>query len=103
MYLKKKRCKTGVTYILPLNDTAISLLRKYDFELPIITNQKYNAHLKEIADICGIKKTLTTHLARHTAATLMPNSGIAIEVVSKILGHSNTKMTQHYAKLLDRR
>ena len=102
MYLKKKRGKTGVTYILPLNDTAISLLRKYDFELPIITNQKYNSYLKEIADICGIKKTLTTHLARHTAATLMLNAGIAIEVVSKILGHSNTKMTQHYAKLLDK-
>ena len=102
MCLKKKRGKTGVTYILPLNDTAISLLRKYDFELPIITNQKYNAYLKEIANICGIKKTLTTLLARHTAATLMLNAGIAIEVVSKTLGHSNTKMTQHYAKLLDK-
>lgn len=102
MYLKKKRGKTGVTYILPLNDTAISLLKKYDYELPIITNQKYNSYLKEIADICGIKKTLTTHLARHTAATLMLNAGLSIEVVSKILGHSNTKMTQHYAKLLDK-
>lgn len=102
MYLKKKRGKTGVTYILPLNDTAISLLKKYDYELPIITNQKYNAYLKEIANICGIKKVLTTHLARHTAATLMLNSGISIDVVSKILGHSNTKMTQHYAKLLDK-
>ena len=102
MYLKKKRGKTGVTYILPLNDTAISLLKKYDYELPIITNQKYNAYLKEIATICGIKKVLTTHLARHTAATLMLNAGISIDVVSKILGHSNTKMTQHYAKLLDK-
>lgn len=102
MYLKKKRGKTGVTYILPLNDTAIGILRKYDYALPVITNQKYNSYLKEIADICGIKKTLTTHLARHTAATLMLNAGIAIEVVSKILGHSNTKMTQHYAKLLDK-
>lgn len=102
MYFKKKRGKTGVTYILPLNDTAIGILRKYNFALPVITNQKYNSYLKEIADICGIKKTLTTHVARHTAATLMLNSGIAIEVVSKILGHSNTKMTQHYAKLLDK-
>lgn len=102
MYLKKKRGKTGVTYILPLNDTAISILKRHNYELPIITNQKYNSYLKEIADICGIKKVLTTHLARHTAATLMLNSGIAIEVVSKILGHSNTKMTQHYAKLLDK-
>lgn len=102
MYLKKKRGKTGVTYILPLNDTAIELLKKYDYELPVISNQRYNSYLKEIADICGIKKTLTTHLARHTAATLMLNAGLSIEVVSKILGHSNTKMTQHYAKLLDK-
>lgn len=102
MYLKKKRGKTGVTYILPLNDTAIGLLKKYDYELPVISNQRYNSYLKEIADICGIRKTLTTHLARHTAATLMLNAGLSIEVVSKILGHSNTKMTQHYAKLLDK-
>lgn len=102
MYLKKKRGKTGVTYILPLNDTAIRLLEKYDFELPVISNQRYNSYLKEVADICGIRKTLTTHLARHTAATLMLNAGIAIEIVSKILGHSNTKITQHYAKLLDK-
>lgn len=102
MYLKKKRGKTGVTYILPLNDTAIELLKKYNYELPVISNQRYNSYLKEIADICGIRKTLTTHLARHTAATLMLNAGLSIEVVSKILGHSNTKMTQHYAKLLDK-
>ena len=102
MYLKKKRGKTGVTYILPLNDTAMELLKKYDYELPVISNQRYNSYLKEIADICGIKKTLTTHLARHTAATLMLNAGLSIEVVSKILGHSNTKMTQHYAKMLDK-
>jgi integrase len=95
MYLKKKRGKTGVTYILPLNDTAVGLLKKYDFELPVISNQRYNGYLKEIAEICGIRKVLTTHLARHTAATLMLNAGIAIEVVAKILGHSNTKMTQH--------
>ena len=102
MYLKKKRGKTGVTYILPLNDTAIELLKKYNYELPVISNQRYNSYLKEIADICGIRKILTTHLARHTAATLMLNAGLSIEVVSKILGHSNTKMTQHYAKLLDK-
>ena len=65
MYLKKKRGKTGVTYILPLNDTAIGLLKKYDYELPVISNQRYNSYLKEIADICGIRKTLTTHIARH--------------------------------------
>ena len=49
-----------------------------------------------------IEKNLTTHLARHTAATLMLNSGISIDIVAKILGHSNTRMTQHYAKMLDK-
>ena len=101
-FLKKKRTKTGVIFILPLNETAIGILEKYDYRLPVVSNQKYNAYLKEIADICNINKVLTTHLARHTAATLMLNAGIPIEVVSKILGHSNTKMTQHYAKLLDK-
>lgn len=69
MYLKKKRGKTGVTYILPLNDTAIGLLKKYDYELPVISNQRYNSYLKEIADICGIKKTLTTHVASHSISS----------------------------------
>ena len=97
---KEELLKQGRNIVTLLKEYIKSF--KYDYALPVITNQKYNSYLKEIADICGIKKTLTTHLARHTAATLMLNAGIAIEVVSKILGHSNTKMTQHYAKLLDK-
>lgn len=70
--------------------------------LPQISNQKMNAYLKEIADVCGIQKRLTTHLARHTCATVvMLANNVTIENVAKILGHSNTKMTQHYAKVLD--
>lgn len=88
--------------MIPLNDTALDILRKYDYKLPVLTNQKYNAYLKEIADLCGINKRLTTHLARHTAATLMLNAGISMDVVAKILGHSNTTMTAHYAKMMDR-
>lgn len=102
MYLKKQRTKTGVTYIIPLSSTAIEILERYDYSLPIISNQRYNSYLQEIAEICGIGKKLTSHIARHTAATLLLNSGISIDVVAKILGHSNTKMTQHYAKLLDK-
>lgn len=101
-YIKKNRVKTGVEYVIPLNDTALDILRKYDYKLPVLTNQKYNAYLKEIADLCGINKRLTTHLARHTAATLMLNAGISMDVVAKILGHSNTTMTAHYAKMMDR-
>ena len=101
-YIQKHRVKTGVQYTIPLNDIAMEILERYDYSLPVLTNQRYNSYLKEIADICGIEKNLTSHLARHTAATLMLNSGISIDVVSKILGHSNTQMTAHYAKMLDK-
>lgn len=61
-----------------------------------------NAYLKEIADICGIKKRLTTHVARHTAATVVFLANeVSMENVAKILGHSNIRMTQHYAKVPD--
>lgn len=62
-----------------------------------------NAYLKEIADLCGIKKNLTFHLARHTFATTVTlSNGVPIESVSKMLGHKNLQITQHYAKILDR-
>ena len=70
--------------------------------LPVLSNQKSNAYLKEIADLCGIKKNLTTHLARHTFATTVTlSNGVGIESVSKMLGHTSIKTTQHYAKILD--
>jgi site-specific recombinase XerD len=70
--------------------------------LPVYSNQKYNAYLKEIASVCGIKKNLTTHLARHTFATTVTLSkGVPIESVSKMLGHRSLKTTQIYAKVLD--
>lgn len=72
--------------------------------LPVLSNQKMNAYLKEIADVCGINKELTFHIARHTfATTITLNNGVPIETVSKMLGHTNLKTTQHYAKLLDTR
>lgn len=70
--------------------------------LPMLTNQKINAYLKEIADICGIQKTLTFHLARHTFATTVTLcNGVPIETVSKMLGHSSIKTTQIYSKVVD--
>jgi site-specific recombinase XerD len=70
--------------------------------LPVLSNQKSNAYLKEIANLCGINKTLTTHLARHTFATTVTlSNGVPIESVSKMLGHKSIKTTQHYAKVLD--
>ena len=70
--------------------------------LPVLTNQKMNAYLKEIADVCGIKKNLSTHTARHTFATTVTLSNhISMEVVSKMLGHSSINMTKKYARVVD--
>jgi len=72
--------------------------------LPVLSNQKMNAYLKEIADLCKINKNLTLHLARHTFATTVTlSNGVPIESVSKMLGHKSLKTTQHYAKILDRK
>lgn len=68
----------------------------------MLSNQKMNSYLKEIADVCGIKKELTYHIARHTFATSVTlANGVSIESVSKMLGHKNIRTTQHYAKILD--
>ena len=60
-----------------------------------------NSYLKELADICGIKKQLSTHVARHTFGTYALANGVSMESVAKMLGHSDTKMTRHYARILD--
>ncbi len=86
-------------------DLPKKLLEKYDGELPykvipVLSNQKMNAYLKEIADVCGITKNLTFHLARHTFATTVTLAkGIPIETVSKMLGHTNIQTTQIYARI----
>ena len=72
--------------------------------LPVLTNQKMNAYLKEVADLSGIKKNLTTHLARHTFVTTVTlSNGVSIEFVSKMLGHKSVRTTKHYAKILSRK
>lgn len=101
-YIQKRRKKTDVEYTVLLLPMAIGILERHNYILPRISNQKMNSYLKEIGTICGIEQTLHSHLARHTAATLMLNSSIPIEIVSKVLGHSNIRITQaHYAKVLD--
>lgn len=100
-YINKTRKKTGITYTSVLFPEGIAILRKYNYELPKITNQKLNAYLKEIQTITGIKKTLHTHLFRKTYGTRLLNRGVRLETVSKCLGHSSTQITQQtYAKLL---
>ena len=101
-FIRKARQKTKVVFFTVLNDDAMAILEKYDYQLPILSNQKYNSYLKEIGDVCGLSKELHSHLARHTCATRLLNDGMALEVVAKVLGHTNTRQTQHYAKLLDK-
>jgi site-specific recombinase XerD len=105
------RTKTDTRSNIPLLPIASAILEKYkehpivvtqERVLPILSNQKMNAYLKEIADLCGINKELTFHIARHTFATTVTlSNGVPIESVSKMLGHKNLKTTQHYAKILD--
>lgn len=83
-----------------------AILKKYDGKLPkgqllpVLSNQKLNSYLKEIADLCGITKNVTFHLARHTFATTMTLAkGVPIETVSKMLGHTNIQTTQIYARI----
>ena len=102
IYIHKRRAKTGVYFTSVVLPDGIDILKKYDFKLPKISNQKYNASLKFIKEICKIEKPLHTHIARHSYATRCINMGIRLEVVAKLLGHSSTRLTQHYAKLLEK-
>ncbi|MDR2084942.1 MAG: site-specific integrase [Bacteroidales bacterium] len=108
LWIMTKRQKTSVSSNIPLLDIPKQILEKYkgtlpnEMVLPISSNQKMNAYLKEIADICGINKNLTFHLARHTFATTVTLAeGVPIETVSKMLGHTNIKTTQIYARITD--
>lgn len=111
LWIRKARQKTNQMCNIPVLSIPQRILRKYEDNaecikkgvlLPVISNQRMNAYLKEIADLCGITKRLTTHVARHTAATVVfLANDVSMENVSKILGHSNIRMTQHYAKVLD--
>lgn len=112
LWINMARTKTRSKANIPILPTAQMILDKYqdspymnnDRVLPVLTNQKMNAYLKEIADLSGIKKNLTTHLARHTFATTVTlSNGVSIESVSRMLGHRNLRTTQHYAKILNRR
>jgi site-specific recombinase XerD len=112
-WIYTSRQKTNTDSRVPLLPQALALMAKYedhpqcvDFGLllPVLSNQKMNSYLKEIADACGIAKELTYHIARHTFATTVTlSNGVSIESVSKMLGHKNIRTTQHYAKILDQK
>ena len=111
LWIYTHRKKTGTASNVPLLPPALEIIEKYkehpycennDKLLPVKSNQKMNAYLKEIADVCGIKKKLTMHIARHTFATTVTlSNGVPIETVSKLLGHTKLATTQIYAQVME--
>lgn len=112
-WLVISRQKTDSQSRIPILPVALEILMRYADHpqcatngqlLPVLSNQKMNAYLKEIADLCLIEKPITFHLARHTFATTVTlTNGVPIESVSKMLGHNSIKTTQIYAKIVDRK
>jgi integrase len=112
LWIRKKRQKTGNMCNIPLLDPARDILDRYKDHpvclergvlLPVLCNQKMNAYLIELADICGITKKISSHTGRHSFDTSVAlANGVSIENVAKMLGHSDTKMTRHYARVLDK-
>lgn len=95
------RLKTEENYFIVLLSPAMEILRKYDYVLPVISNQQYNLRLKIVADYAELDRNLTVHMSRHTFATMCLNNGVKMENVSKMLGHTNVRTTQQYAKVLN--
>lgn len=111
MWIRKAREKTSEMSIIPMLEIPVKIMEKYrdhptvvtrGVVLPVMTNQKANAYLKELADLAKIQKHLTTHIARHTFATMSLNNHVPLETISKMLGHSDITTTQIYAKMLDK-
>jgi site-specific recombinase XerD len=110
LWIQTFRAKTNTRVPIPLLPQALALMRLYQKDagdskgavFPVPSNQKVNDYLKEIADVCGITKRLTFHIARHSFATTVTlSNGVPIETVSKMLGHTNIKTTQIYSKVVD--
>lgn len=101
-FIERNRTKTQTHYRIMVLPPALSILEKYSFRLPTMCLGNYSTYLKKVAAKCGVKKHLTSHVGRHTFATWALSKGVPIEIVSKMLGHTNIKTTQIYAKILAR-
>lgn len=99
-YIDGARIKTGERYLTPILAPALDILKKWDYRLPIMSNVRMNYSLHEIEALLGINKPLTSHVARHTFATLTLSKSVPIAVVQRLLGHSDIKTTQIYAKVM---
>lgn len=94
------RVKTGVPFVSMLLPPVVAILKKYNWQIPVVNNADYNRDLKIIGQAAKIDTRLHSHLARHTFATWMLSEGVPIESLSKMLGHTNITQTQRYAKVL---
>ncbi len=99
-YIDGSRLKTGTKFYTPILPPAMEVLKRYNFQLPKISNQKGNEYLRVVKSIAGIRKPLTFHVARHSFATLSLSHDVPIEKVARMLGHTDIKTTQIYAKIL---
>jgi integrase/recombinase XerD len=99
-YIDGERLKTGTKFFTPILTPAMEVLKKYNYNLPKITNQKGNEYLHLIQHAMGLRKSLTFHVARHSFATLAISHGVPIEDVARMLGHEDIRTTQIYAKIL---
>ncbi len=113
-WIQEYRKKSDIRFSIPLLPEALEIIEKYKNDpqavykgklLPVISNQRLNGYLKELADICEIEKNLTSHVARKTfGTTVLLNNDVPIESVSKMLGHADIRTTQKsYAKVLDKK
>lgn len=110
MWIRKPRNKTGEMSVIPMLEIPVKLMMKYSNHptvqttgvvLPVISNQRMNAYLSEVATLARVQKHLTTHIARHTFATMSLSNHVPLETISKMLGHTDIKTTLIYAKLQD--
>lgn len=99
-YIDGSRLKTGSNFFTPILPPAMEVLKKYNYKLPVISNQKLNDYLFLLKERQGINKSVTCHIARHSFATLMLTYGIPMEQVQRMLGHKNIAVTQIYGKIL---
>ena len=100
--LHDSRVKSQEDFYIVLLSPAIEILKKYDYKLPVISNEQYNMRLKAVADCAKVEKRITSHMARHSFAVCALNAGVPLEVVSKMLGHTNTNTTQIYARIVNK-
>lgn len=109
-WIRKARQKTNEMSVIPMLEIPLKIAEKYrnhpkavakNLVIPVISNQRMNSYLEEIATKAEIKKHLTTHIARHTFATMSLNNHVPLETVSKMLGHSDISTTQIYVTMLD--